>query len=164
MYRRILLPTDGSEGADAAMAHAFDLAEAFDATVVALYVASTEFSTVNLAAGYEVVDNPAGRRTVDAVVAAGDERAVEVTGVVARGEPATTIVEYAADEPVDLVVMPTHGRRGLDRYLFGSVTEQVLRRAAVPVLTVRMDDGGPGGIRGADELDDGGEDREPTKE
>jgi len=54
-----------------------------------------------------------------------------------HGEPHRVIVEYANEEDCDLVVMGTHGRTGLQRYLLGSVTEKVVRTCDVPVLTVR---------------------------
>ena len=57
-----------------------------------------------------------------------------------EGVPHDTILEYAEEADVDVVVMGTHGRSGLDRYLLGSVTERVVRSAEVPVLTVRMEE------------------------
>jgi nucleotide-binding universal stress UspA family protein len=57
---------------------------------------------------------------------------------VVQGNPAPTIVEYAERYDHDLIVMPTHGREGVSRYLVGSVTEKVVRLSSVPVLTARM--------------------------
>jgi Universal stress protein UspA and related nucleotide-binding proteins len=57
---------------------------------------------------------------------------------VVQGNPASTVVDYADKYDQDLIVMPTHGREGISRYLIGSVSETVVRLSSVPVLTVRM--------------------------
>ncbi|MBI1744205.1 universal stress protein [Candidatus Acetothermia bacterium] len=62
----------------------------------------------------------------------------EVDGLVEEGHPAETILRYAKENKIDLIVMGTHGRRGLNRILLGSVAEEVVRRSPVPVITVRM--------------------------
>jgi nucleotide-binding universal stress UspA family protein len=59
-----------------------------------------------------------------------------------HGTPHTAILDYAEEHGVDLVVMGTHGRRGFDRFLLGSVTEKVVRTASVPVMTVRVGEEG----------------------
>lgn len=64
--------------------------------------------------------------------------AVDYGSDVVQGNPAPTIVEYAAEYDHDLIVTPTHGREGLSRYLVGSVAEKVVRLASTPVLTARM--------------------------
>lgn len=142
MYDEILVPTDGSKAADRAVEHAIDLAERYDARLHALYVVDANaYST--LEAGTDVVISALeeeGEEAVSAVAeqaeAAGIETATEVqTGTVHR-----SIIDYADENDIDLIVMGTHGRRGLDRYLLGSVTEKVVRTADAPVLTIRMHD------------------------
>jgi nucleotide-binding universal stress UspA family protein len=61
-----------------------------------------------------------------------------IEGVVAQGAPHRAILDYVDEQDIDLIVMGTHGRTGLDRYLLGSVTEKVVRLSDAPVLTVRM--------------------------
>ncbi|WP_254545115.1 universal stress protein [Halomarina pelagica] len=141
MYDRILFPTDGSEGADEALDYALSLAELSDATVHVLYVADTNRDSLAVLGG-EVVDalEEEGERVVSEVVETAEARGVGVVGEVVQGEPHPSILDYAEREGVDLIVMATHGRRGLDRYLLGSVTEKIVRTASVPVLTVRMDE------------------------
>ncbi|MFC7154361.1 universal stress protein [Halomarina halobia] len=141
MYERILFPTDGSEGADDALDYALSLAELSDATVHVLYVADTNRDSLTVLGG-EVVDalEEEGERVVGETVETVRARGVSAVGEVVQGEPHPSILDYADDEGVDLIVMATHGRRGLDRYLLGSVTEKVVRTASVPVLTVRMDE------------------------
>ncbi|WP_435125795.1 universal stress protein [Halobaculum sp. D14] len=140
MYDDILLPADGSTGVDAAIPHANRLAEAFDATVHVLYVADTNLDSVMTGPeGAVDVLVEEGERVTDDVaddVAAG----VDVVTEVLQGDPYRTIVDYVDEFGIDLVVMATHGREGLNRFLLGSVTERVVRTADAPVLTVRHGD------------------------
>ncbi|WP_435066389.1 universal stress protein [Halobaculum sp. EA56] len=139
MYDRILVPTDGSPAADAAVEHAVTLADRFDATLHALYVVdSTAYSA--LEAGTDVVADALeeeGREAVSRIAQAADDEELPVIEAVVSGTAYRSILEYADEEGIDMIVMGTHGRRGLDRYLLGSVTERVVRSADQPVLTVR---------------------------
>lgn len=140
MYDTILFPFDGSEGAAETLYHAGEIAHWADATVRVLYVADTTHDSVTVVGG-NVVD--ALVREGEAVVAEAAET-LETLGVshetdVVQGNPARTITEYAEQYDHDLVVIPTHGRRGVSRYLIGSVAERVLRLSSVPVLSVHMD-------------------------
>ena len=82
----------------------------------------------------------AGYDSVEAILERATEEDVDSTvGAVRRGDPAEAILDYTEEHDVDLVVMSTHGRTGIRRFLLGSVTEQVLRSAGVPVLTVGAD-------------------------
>jgi len=139
MYEDILLPFDGSDGAAEALHHAAEIAHWADATIHVLFVADTTRDSVTTV----------GTQVVDALVQKGEDvveeaaRTLRTLGAnhdsdVVQGNPAPTIVEYAERYDHDLVVMPTHGREGMSRYLLGSVTEKVVRLSSVPVLTVRM--------------------------
>lgn len=141
MYDTLLFPTDGSDGADVALDHATDIATRYDATLHVLYVASTNRDSVSTVGG-DVVDalEEEGESVVDDVVSRAEEAGVEAVGEVMQGDPYRTILDYIDERGVDLVVMPTHGRRGIDRILLGSVTEKVVRASSAPVLTVRMTD------------------------
>jgi len=66
------------------------------------------------------------------------EEGIETVTAVRHGEPAQTITEYAEENDIDLVMMGTHGRRGVRRRLIGSVTEKVVRLSDRPVMTVRL--------------------------
>jgi nucleotide-binding universal stress UspA family protein len=146
MFDRILFPTDGSDGATAALESVLDVAAAHGATVHLLSVANTTHSPAERPEGAE--QTLAGRAQ-QAVAAAADraaERGVDTTTEVLEGSPHRRICEYAVDVDADVVAMPTRGRRGLARYLLGSTTERVVRRSEVPVLTFH-----PGG----DNADDG---------
>ncbi|MCL9816924.1 universal stress protein [Natronocalculus amylovorans] len=142
MYDSILIPTDGSPAADAACEHGLNLAERYGATVHALYVIDGSMYA-SLEAGADVVLDSLkteGERAVGAIEDAGRERGVTVTTAVSHGAPHAQILEYADESDVDLIVMGTHGRTGLNRYLLGSVTERVVRSSDVPVLTVRQEE------------------------
>jgi len=141
VYDDILLPTDGSDAADAAVENALSLAAQYDATLHVLYVAdTTEYSTVTFED--DVVDplQREGESVVDAVVERAEAEGVAAKGVVMQGGVFDTIQDYVAEEGIDAIVMGTHGRRGLGRALLGSVTERVVRTSDVPVLTVRQTD------------------------
>lgn len=142
MHDRILFPTDGSEAASAAFDYALEVASAHDATVHVLNVADTTEPSVTRIEG-DVVDvlEEEGERVVDEAAARAAEAGVSVVTAVHRGTPAGTIVEYADEFDVGLVVMPTHGRSGLRRHLLGSVTERVANTADRPVLTVTPSEG-----------------------
>ena len=140
MYSQILVPTDGSPASDAAIEHAIDLARHYDARLHALYVVDgAAYST--LEAGADIVvealeseGKEATRRVADAAADAG----VDSETTVATGTAYRSIRDYVDENDIDVIVMGTHGRKGLDRYLLGSVTERVFRTSDVPVLTVRQ--------------------------
>jgi len=138
MFDDILFPTDGSDGAAAGLAFALDVAAARDATLHLLSVANTTRGALDAAAGDDTLVERA-RDAVDGAAERAREREVDVVETVERGSPYRVVCEYAESAGVDVVVMPTRGRRGLERFLLGSTTERVVRRSDVPVLTVRPD-------------------------
>ncbi|MGZ0747209.1 universal stress protein [Haloparvum sp. AD34] len=142
MYDEILVPTDGSPAADAAIERAVDLADKYDARVHALYVVDgAAYST--LEAGSEIVIEALeaeGEEATERVAEAATDAGVEATTTVTTGTAYRTIQDYVDDNDIDLIVMGTHGRQGLDRYLLGSVTERVVRTSDVPVMTVRQEE------------------------
>jgi nucleotide-binding universal stress UspA family protein len=144
--RNVLVPTDGSAGVEPAVAAGLDAAEAFGATVHALYVADVRtFFTDDADAtppdpALDLLEDR-GEKATDAVAERATERGLDAETGVVDGVPTSAIVDYAADREMDLVVMGTHGRTGIDRLLLGSVAEGVIRQADCPVLTVRRSDG-----------------------
>ncbi|QIB73797.1 universal stress protein [Halogeometricum borinquense] len=144
MYDRILVPTDGSDCANAAVDHAADLASKYDAEVHILYVVDVRVSgqgqwALDTETVYEAGQEH-GQAVVEQVAEQLESKAVAVKPVVKTGVPGREIREYVDEEACDLVVMGTHGRTGLDRYLLGSVAERIVRTSDVPVLTVRSDE------------------------
>ncbi|MCF2241716.1 universal stress protein [Halobacterium salinarum] len=139
-YERILVPTDGSNASQDAVAHAVDLAVEHDATVHALYVVDTaSYAGLPMDSSWESVSamlSSEGTSALDTVTAAANDRGVATERELRDGNPAMEIVTYADNAGCDLIVMGTHGRGGIDRLLLGSVTENVVRSSSVPVLTV----------------------------
>lgn len=143
MYDRILFPTDGSETASEVFEYSIQIASTHDATIHVLNVAdSTETSTTRIQG--EIVDvlEQEGEEIVEELATKATERGVPVVPEVRQGKPAETIVDYASEYEIDCIVMPTHGRSGIERYLLGSVTERVVRATTVPVLTVTPSENG----------------------
>ena len=141
MYERILVPTDGSDVADAAAAHAVALAAAVGADLHVLYVVDADAMGLVRPSQLDVDEvrtslSEAGERTAGAVADAAEEAGVEAETVVRVGAPDEAISEYAEEAAVDVIVMGTHGRSGLDRVILGSVTERVIRGSKIPVLAV----------------------------
>ncbi|MFC7082213.1 universal stress protein [Halorussus caseinilyticus] len=141
MYDRILVPTDGSEQS-AVVSHALNVAELCDATVHALYVVDEKALEYQPSeAGREETREARkseGEEAVANIVEAAEDRGLETVTAIEEGTPSEAIVAYADDENVEMIVMGTHGRSGVDRYVLGSVTEQVVRKSEAPVLTVNL--------------------------
>lgn len=134
MYDRILLPTDGSATAEAAMEHAVDLATRYGADVHVLHVVDARQYDTSIESAVEPL-RKRGREYVDRLAGAADAD-VSVTSAVEVGRPARRILAYAEEHDVDLVVMGTRGRGGLPDRLLGSVTDYVVTHASVPVHVV----------------------------
>ena len=138
-FRRLLVPTDGSEAAAAALPVAAAVAREFGAEIVALHVVPEH---AELVMGHTaVLDAPPspelGRRIAAEFVAPLTDEGLKTRAEGVAGDAGEKILETAARDGADLIVMGTHGRSGLARLGLGSVTERVLRGATVPMLVVR---------------------------
>ncbi len=136
--RRILVPIDFSAGSNVALEMATSLARDSGGSLILAHVeviplsvvggeylyATPEPSTEELLAKLNAVEMPDSRVPVERRLLA--------------GEPADAIIRLAKDEKVDMIVIGTHGRRGLTRLLMGSVAEAVVRAAPCPVMTVKQ--------------------------
>lgn len=144
LYKRILVPTDGSDGMERVVAHAAEIAAVHGATIHVVYVVNTaSYAGLPMETSWEGIDEMLRRDAEASVEAArriAEARGVPVETRVVKGSPSREIVEYTEREGCDLVVMGTHGRGGIDRLLLGSVAETVVRGSSVPVLTVRVGD------------------------
>lgn len=127
--RRILVPIDGSDLSFAVLAQARGLAKLFDSEIVVLHVIEEPDRTF--------VEEKLQKRLSSAIPDL-EGAGIRVRLLVRNGDPAAQILDVAKSEAADLVAMSTHGRSGLGRWVFGSVTERVLREAAMPILVVRV--------------------------
>lgn len=149
-YSKIVVPLDGSELAEAAIDPAFSLAKAFGAEVLfvgvldltaGMYdVYSEAFSPIDLRAQLEKFLEAALERATRRAQAEG----VQSLRVLKVGIPHEELASLADSEGADLMVMTTHGRKGLTHLLLGSVTEKVIRTAPCQVLVVRPQEGKEG--------------------
>ncbi|MHB9285580.1 universal stress protein [Halobacteriales archaeon Cl-PHB] len=142
MYDRVLVPTDGSEGTSKTLDHALDLASRHDATVHAMAVVD-ERQFEGLAGEHRfeteqtLQDNC--ERAVEKVIDRAAAEGVDCETVIREGVPSQRIVEYAAEDGIDVVVMGTHGRSAHERIAtLGSVTQRVVENADVPVFVVHI--------------------------
>ncbi len=139
--KNILVPVDFGEASDAALDYAVDLAEGTDAKVFVLH--TFEIPIVGLPDGVVAATAELTGRIVNAAQKALDDlskrydgRKVPVTTILKQGDAREVILAEAKDLGADLIVIGTHGRRGIARALIGSVAESVVRTSPVPVLTV----------------------------
>ena len=131
MYQHVLVATDGRDGTRRAVEHGVTIAERFDATLHAL--------SVRVEGPYDSPEaaQRAAEGAISTVEAEAADAGVDVDTEIRAGTPHEEILAYADETDVDMIVVGTQGRSGLDRVIVGSVAEQVVRNADVPVVTVR---------------------------
>ncbi|ERH09621.1 MAG: universal stress protein UspA related nucleotide-binding protein [halophilic archaeon J07HX64] len=139
MYDTIIVPTDGSDAAQSAVEHGISQAGAHDARLFFLAVVEMSGSTASEAHRGEAVEEKrtAKREVVDALVGEATEAGVDAEGIVEVGIPSRVIVEEATDRGIDMIIMGTQARSGVGRFLFGSVTDQVIQDGEIPVLAIQ---------------------------
>jgi nucleotide-binding universal stress UspA family protein len=141
--RQILAPTDFSESSKQAVAYAYEWAQTFGAKLLLLHVVELLVYPVEIflvsEEGTTLLDDLERQARLDLseLVPKSLDGTVEVLCQAVVGTPYLKIVEVAAAEKVDLIVMSTHGRTGLSHLVMGSVAERVVRMAPCPVLTIR---------------------------
>jgi nucleotide-binding universal stress UspA family protein len=140
----ILVPIDFSGGTDDVVGEAIDLAGHYDANIRLLHVVDLEtYPHYGIAVDpvYELAEKTAkaAREHLEPIADRISEAGIPSFTAVERGHIANTIVEYADDYEIDLIVIGSHGRSGLDRVLLGSVAEKTLRSAHCPVVIVRSE-------------------------
>jgi nucleotide-binding universal stress UspA family protein len=136
VLKKVLVATDFSPPSDAALVYGRALARSFGASLHVLHVVENYFLRPTAAVPYLV--QQAKTRMLDEQLTSEDRQLLAARAVLeVSDEPAETIASYARAQNVDLIVMGTHSRSGLERLLVGSVAEHVVRTAPCPVLTVR---------------------------
>jgi len=143
-FARILVGTDFGEASDAAVNCARVLAWTFGASLALVHVVEDVEADLLMAGGSIALSearqsktNAEARARLAAVAATVRQEGLEPTTALLVGEPAQEVLQYAADHLCDLIVVGTHGRRGVGRLIFGSVAESIVRGAPCPVLTLR---------------------------
>lgn len=136
-FDRILLPTDGSEGAAIATRWAIDFAERLGAMVETIFSIDTSRFPEQREPGQLITAiEERGQDALEGVRERATDAEVSVAASIVTGRPAPVILKHATDNEIDLIVMGTHGRTGVGQWFLGSVTENVVRQAEVPVLCV----------------------------
>lgn len=142
MYKKILVPLDGSQTAEAVLVHAKALAYSEGAEIVLLSVAANpalEFAFEDPTLAAQIVsDQEAKVKTymVDAEAKLKGE-GFKVSAIVREGSVADTILDVAGEIGADVIAMSTHGRTGPARWLIGSVADRVVRNSKIPVMLIR---------------------------
>lgn len=147
MYKKILLPTDGSDNAKRAGKHAIWIADASGADIMVLNVVEPYYPQISVIPNFRenLYDElreegekavQAFREDLELSQCNGVCKNIELTTKIREGKPYLEILRSIGEDNADLLVMGASGRHGLDRYVLGSVTERVLREAQIPVLVV----------------------------
>lgn len=146
MCQKILIPLDGSELSECSLEHARAIAQGCNVADVILFRAIEPFSTQTISVLAEAGDDNLRKAMEQHEQDAQDyvlkvqsnlkTRGITTRAVTVKGTAADEILSYAEKDHVDLIVMSTHGRSGLSRFLFGSVAEKISRHSRVPVLLI----------------------------
>ena len=145
MYEEILVPLDGSPLAEGALPHARALSKAFDARITLLCVIEPVemYSQPGMigpivSVSMDVKEESENlKRYLDKIADDLKKEGIEARTVVKEGDAASEICDYADQNHEDIIVMSTHGRSGIQRWVYGSVADKVLRSANLPVLLIR---------------------------
>jgi nucleotide-binding universal stress UspA family protein len=141
LYKKIFIATDGSEQNKKAIQHALEIAKMCGAKLYAGYVVDTAaFASIPMDAGWEMMYELLGKEAnevTSAVEEVAQKECVPFEAVILEGHPGHEIADFTEKQGMDLIVMGTLGKRGLDHFLLGSVAENVIRNSKVPVLVVR---------------------------
>ena len=156
MYSKIVVPLDGSENSERSLSHVQELAKSLGSAIhLVQVISSSEELQLMSEAESSLAASAYYQSTVDRLISsriahaetylAGVQARLEADGItvssaVMEGGPAEKIIEYAASEGADLIVISTRGQGGIQRFLLGSTTDRVLRSAHLPVLAVPPED------------------------
>ena len=139
MYKKILVPTDGSDFARNAQLHALFLAKVSGAEIIALSVSENHFiNGISINEEIEQINQILTDRCKNDLKEFEDmnEDGIKISSVIKEGSPAKIILEVAEEEGADLIVIGSSGKSGFDRFILGSVSDKVVNAAKCPVLVV----------------------------
>jgi nucleotide-binding universal stress UspA family protein len=143
IFRKIMVATDGSELIKRAVDLAIEIAKLSEAKLYAVHVIALEGNSIIHSRGKEqkkalkeqlIVE---GKKATDYVENIGRTANVRVESTILEGNPANEIIDFAEKNDIDLIVMGTHGKTGTQRFLIGSVSENVVRHSEKAVLVAR---------------------------
>lgn len=148
MYKKILVPLDGSKLAECVLPHVESIAKGCGTQCVVFLRVVEPFVIPSGGEGFHFsekdmkrIDSESwaeARGYVSQLVAQTKYEGVKVQSEVVSGRAAETIAEYATKNEIDLIAIATHGRSGVSRWVWGSVADRVLRSSCTPVLMVRV--------------------------
>lgn len=136
--KKILVPVDFSESSETALDWATVLARDTGATLLIIHVETVPLTTGGGEYIYAIPEPPTQELLERLNKVVPKDASIPVVHRLLAGDPADAIIRAAESDEADLIVMGTHGRRGITRLLMGSVAEAVVRRATCPVLTVKQ--------------------------
>lgn len=131
MFKTILVPTDGSEFAERAEDVAISMATKYDSRIVGVYVIDEK-----LIYPYDVLEDE-GKSILKNLSEKAKEKGIVVDEILVFGDPAKDLLTIIKRMNADIVVIGTHGKKGLEKLLLGSVAESILKSVEVPVLLVK---------------------------
>jgi nucleotide-binding universal stress UspA family protein len=141
---KVLFATDFSEGSAVALPYAVDMAKQYGAKLYLVHVVydvtkATGWYVPHVAIGeiYDEIEKSA-KAEIKKIDTDEMKSLKDVEHVILKGTPYEEIIRFVQDNGIDMIVLGTHGRKGIDRVLFGSTAEQILRNALCPVLSVRL--------------------------
>jgi Universal stress protein UspA and related nucleotide-binding proteins len=148
-FRKILIATDGSKCSENAILKGMEIAKSMDARVYALYVLDTCAyvpsmlkESVHLGSKWDIIKDMIRQEGDDAILYAkkvAADKDIDFEGVIAEGDAAHEILDFAESNNVDMIVMGTLGRGGLQRFMLGSVADKVVRHSNISVLVVKKE-------------------------
>ncbi|OGN97615.1 MAG: hypothetical protein A2Z77_04440 [Chloroflexi bacterium RBG_13_51_36] len=141
MYKKVLVPLDGSELAEVVLPHVKEVAAGHnEGKVILLRIVEPLPAGTPPAVDFEVVRKAGVKAAEDylaRIQAKLNREGLPVETKVLTGRPAETIIEFAQREKVDLLTLATHGRSGIRRWVFGSVADKLVSSSSVPILLIR---------------------------
>ena len=142
MYKKILVPLDGSPLAEAVLPHAQALADSEGAEIILLRVAvnpAAEFSFSDPALASDLIDTMEAETLsyLQSIRSKLQKAGIRTNFLIREGSVAETILEVSSEVNADLIAMSTHGRSGISRWLMGSIADRVVNHSPVPVLLIR---------------------------
>jgi len=147
-FKKIMIATDGSVCSKLAADKAIEFARLTGGTVYAVHVLSNtylsamdgeSFSSMGMNPWESIQEEfrKKGQEAVNYVKDSGEMKGVNVESVLLEGNPSEELIRYAEEKNMDIVIMGTFGKTGLDRFLLGSVTGNLVRHSKVPVMVVK---------------------------